>query len=144
MPRVVTFIIIAVVIFLVGGVAFFIVTHNQLGKPCPSGGCVTVLVSGGASLQGKAAGNPTKVIFVTNGQTYTALVTSNGATGSFNYGPINLPNYQSYNVTILSAFGGSCKAGTLALNSKVQGIAWNANCYRVLVLTNLDKVLKMR
>ena len=87
-----------------------------------------MLVSGGASIQGKTTGNPTKVIFVSSGQTYTGLVTSNGDTGSFNYGPINLPNYQSYNVTVISAFGVSCKAGSLDLNSKVQGIAWNAIC----------------
>ncbi len=128
MSRVRTYLIVAGLIVVVGGIAFFVVTNNQLGKPCPSGGCVTVLVSGGASLQGKIAGNPTKVIFETSGQNYTTLVINEGATGSSTYGPISLPNYSNYNVTIISAFGGSCKAGSLDLNSKVQGISWNANC----------------
>ncbi len=129
MTRLITYIIIGVIVVLIGFVAFFVITNNVQGKPCPSGGCAEVLVSGGASLQGKIVGNPTLVIFKEpSGQTYTASVTSSGNSGAFNYGPINLPNDENYNVTIASGFGSSCNGGHLNLNSNVQGIAWNANC----------------
>lgn len=129
MTRLITYIIIGVIVVLIGFVGFFVVTNNVQGKPCPSNGCAEVLVSGGASLQGKIIGNPTLVIFKgSNGQTYRAMVTVSGDSGAFNYGPIDLPNYVNYNVTMESAFGSSCNAGNLNLNSNVQGVAWNANC----------------
>jgi hypothetical protein len=129
MTRLLTYIIIGVIVVLIGFVAFFVVTNNVLGKPCPSNGCAEILVSGGASLQGKIVGNPTEVIFKgSNGQTYLASVTASGVSGAFNYGPINLPNDENYNVTIESGFGSSCNGGSLNLNSNVQGVAWNANC----------------
>lgn len=129
MARIARYIVIGVVIALIGLLALFIITNNVQGKPCPTGGCATVLVSGGVSLQGKVAGNPSEVIFkASNGQNYTASSVGSGAQGNLIYGPIKLPNYENYNVTIKSGFGGSCSAGSLDLNSKVQGIGWNANC----------------
>ncbi|MHB1907584.1 MAG: hypothetical protein ACYCQJ_01785 [Nitrososphaerales archaeon] len=127
MPRFIHYVIIAIVIALIVFVAYFVITNNQLGKPCPASGCSTVNVSGGVSFQGKVFGIPSEVIFTSSsGQNFNTVVIINGNSGSYSY-LINLPNYQNYTVSIKSGLG-SCSAGNLDLNSKYLAMSWNAFC----------------